>query len=138
MPALPSRALLAAAGCAALLVAVTGCADSPFAYSLQRYGTVRPVNVTLRCRDTYEVFDRPDAGTLAVSTNPVNEALVSCYDGGIPDLRTRQREVARIFFEEKTAREKCRILGETALSPILREFTYICPVPAAARPAGKA
>ena len=111
-------------GLAALVAAATsGCVA--FSYTVERYGTVTGVNVNLNCRDTYEVFDRPEARALLVVTNPVNEALVACFEGG-PDLAERQRRVARIFFEEKTKRPLCRITGETELTWQHREFDYAC------------
>lgn len=126
----PFRLLLACAGLAGLV----GCSFDGFVYTSDRYGTVRGVNVSLRCRDTYEVFDRPDAATVLVVTNALNEVLVGCLDGG-PSIADRQREVARIYLEEKTNRPLCRIVGDTWMSEFHREFSYRCPAdPAAASP----
>ena len=112
-------------GLAALVAAATsGCVA--FSYTVERYGTVKGVNVNLNCRDTYEVFDRPEARALLVVTNPVNEALVACFEDG-PDLTERQRRVVRIYFEEKSKRPLCRIIGETELTWQHREFDYVCP-----------
>ena len=120
---------------AATLLAATGaCSFGGFVYTNDRYGNVRGVNVSLRCRDTYEVFDRPDAATLLVLTNAVNEVLAGCIDGGPPRAQ-RQAEVARIYLEEKTNRPGCRIVGEQELSEFHREFSYSCPAdPAAVSP----
>lgn len=109
------------------LAGLVGCSVGGFVYTTERYGTVRGVNVTLRCRDTYEVFDRPEAFSLLVITNGLNEALVTCFDGGGPSLQERQREVARLFLEEKTNRPLCRVVGTTELSAFHREFNYRCP-----------
>lgn len=109
-----------------LLAGLGGCAVNSFSYSVARYGTAPAVNVVLSCRDTYEVLDRPDAGALLVGTNPLNEVLVGCLDGG-PDLQTRQRQVVRIFFDEKTDRPLCRITQVRDVTPTHREFFYRCP-----------
>ena len=114
-------------GLAGIVFAVLGgCAVNSFSYGIARYGTAPAVNVVLRCRDTYEVLDRPDAGSLLVGTNPLNEVLAGCLDGG-PDLLTRQRQVVRIFFEEKTERPFCRVTQVRDLTPTHREFLYRCP-----------
>lgn len=115
------------------VVATTGCAFDAFVYSSDRYGAVKGVAVTLRCRDTYEVFDRVDAATLLVGTNGLNEVLVGCIDGGSPPLPVRQREVAQLFLAEKTNRPLCRIVRDTEISATLREFAYRCPTVAAPR-----
>jgi hypothetical protein len=114
-------------GVAALVLTVlAGCSFDAFTYSVARYGAARSENVTLRCRDTYEVIDRPDAFTLLVGTNPLNEVLAGCLDGG-PDTVTRQREVARIFLVEKSNRPLCRIVHERDITVTHREFQYRCP-----------
>lgn len=111
---------------AALFAALAGCSFDTFTYSVGRYGNVVGVNVTLRCRDTYEVLDRPEAATMLVATNPLSEVMVACLDGG-PDKLTRQREVARIFLTEKSGRPLCRITGERDVTLTHREFFYRCP-----------
>lgn len=113
--------------------ALAGCSGGSATYTLERYGLVKGVNVTLRCRDTYEVYDRPDAATLVVITNVLNETLAGCLDNGVPPLADRQRQVARIFFDEKTNRPLCTIVGETPLTIVHREFTYRCPADPAAQ-----
>lgn len=129
-----STRLLRLCVAAALLAGAGGCSLDAFTYTSDRYGTVRGVNMSLRCRDTYEVFDRPDAATLLVATNAVNEVLAGCIDGGPPRAQ-RQAEVARLFLEEKTNRPGCRIVGEQELAEFLREFSYRCPAdPAAVSP----
>lgn len=116
------------------LALLAGCSFEAFTYTSERYGTVQAVHMTLRCRDTYEVFDRRDAATMLVSTNGLNEVLVGCLDNG-PPLADRQREAARLYLQEKTDRPNCRIVGDTVLSPVLREFSYVCPAdPAAVSP----
>ena len=110
----------------ALLAGLGGCAFDTATYTMARYGTVRPVNVTLRCRDTYDVSDRPDAFSLVVGTNGVNEVLAGCFDGG-PDAATRQREVAKVYLAEKSGRPLCRITEERELTLTHREFFYRCP-----------
>lgn len=111
---------------AAMFAALAGCSFDTFTYTVGRYGTVVGVNVTLRCRDTYEVLDRPEAMTMLVATNPLSEVMVACLDGG-PDTTTRQREVARIFLTEKSGRPLCRITGERDVTLTHREFFYRCP-----------
>ena len=53
--------------------ALGGCSVETFSYTVDRYGTTQATNVRLGCNDSYEVYDRPDAGTLIVITNGVNE-----------------------------------------------------------------
>ena len=103
-----------------------GCSFDTFAYTADRYGTVKGVAVSLRCRDVYEVFDRPEASTLLVVTNAVNEVAVACLDGG-PPRTERQREIARIFLEEKTNRPGCTIVGQKSLTDFHEEVSYRCP-----------
>lgn len=111
---------------ALIAAACAGCSFKAFTYTADRYGLAKPVNVRLACRDTYEVFDRADLGSLLVATNPLNEILV-CGDGGAPALAQRQREVAEIFLAETSRRPLCRIGGEAEISDRHREFTYRCP-----------
>ncbi|WP_375460222.1 hypothetical protein [uncultured Enterovirga sp.] len=114
------------------LAALVGCSFDTATYTLDRYGLTKGVNVTLRCRDTYEVYDRPEAASLIVITNVLNETLAACVDNG-PPLAERQREVARIFLDEKTNRPLCTIVGETPLTAVHREFSYRCPADPAAQ-----
>lgn len=123
--------LAALAGCAALLAG--GCALDVATHTMGRYGIVRAVPVTLRCRDTYEVYDRPDLSSLLVVTNVLSEALAGCLDGG-PPTAERQRQVARLYFEEKTDRPLCVIGADTALTAVHREFAYRCPADPKAQP----
>jgi hypothetical protein len=109
-----------------ILTALGGCAFDAATYTISRYGASWSTNVTLRCRDTYEVLDRPDAATMLVGTNPLNEVLAGCLDGG-PDATTRQREAARIYLSEKTNRPFCRIVDERDVTLTHREFSYACP-----------
>lgn len=118
---------LALAGTVSALAA--GCTLQSFTYTVDRYGSVAGVSVRLGCRDTYEVFDRPEAATFIVITNGLNEVLVGCLDGG-PPLAERQRQVAKIFLEEKSSRPQCRLLGDAELTPLHREFSYRCPASA--------
>lgn len=120
------KAFLRLAGAGALAATCAACSFDAFTYTNDRYGTVRGVNVSLRCRDTYEVLDRADAGTMVVVTNAVNEVLVGCLDGG-PSREARQAEIARIFLDEKTNRPGCKIVSERSLSEFHREFSYRCP-----------
>lgn len=107
------------------LPAIAGCSIETFSYVTDRYGSAGGPNVTLNCRDVYEVADRPDAGTMLVLTNVLNEALVACFGPGKP-LAMRQREAAQIFLAEKTNRPQCRIVAERDLTAAGREFTYRC------------
>jgi hypothetical protein len=109
-----------------LATGLAGCAFDGFVYTVDRYTTAKPVNVRLACRDTYEVWDRPDLGAFLVITNPVNEILV-CGDGGLPSLAERQRQVAAIFLAEASRRPLCRLTGDAEITERHREFTYRCP-----------
>ncbi|TDR94472.1 hypothetical protein [Enterovirga rhinocerotis] len=116
------RIALAAGG----LAFVGACANDSFTYTMERYGAVKGVTVKLRCRDAYEVFDRYDARSLIVVTNPVSELVGGCLEGGA-DRAVRQREVARIYLEERAKRPLCRITRERDITGLQREFDYRCP-----------
>lgn len=107
------------------VLALAGCSFAAFTYTNDRYGLIMETNITLRCRDTYQVYDRPDLSTLLVMSNPLNEAL-NCLEGGQPPLAARQREVAQIFLQERTNRPQCRVAAEVELSVYHREFSYSC------------
>jgi hypothetical protein len=116
----------------AVLLLGAGC-TSPI-YTMERYGTAPVYQVHLGCHDTYEVFDRPDAGAILVGTNALNESLSAvCSEGaaGLP-REERLRRAARIYFDETSKRPTCRITRETPLSPLQTEFNYICTPPVAA------
>ena len=121
----------AAIGLAILLLC--GACASPI-YTIERYGTAPVVQVHLGCHDTYEVYDRPDAGAMLVSTNPLNEGISDLCKSGAAQLpkAERMRRVAGIFLEESSKRPACRITSETPLSPLQTEFNYRCPGPVAA------
>lgn len=108
-----------------------GCAASVFSYEVTRYGTVAPVQMHLACRDTYEVYDRPDAGSLLVVTNALNESLSGLCGEGAAILPREQRmhRIAGLFLTETTDRPACRIVRERVLAPLQSEFDYVCPAP---------
>ncbi|NNM71835.1 hypothetical protein [Enterovirga aerilata] len=115
---------------AAALPLLAGCSIDAFTYTIDRYGEVKSVHVHLGCKDTYEVYDRPEARSFVVVTNGVNEALLnSC--GGLAGLPTaeRMRRVAEIYLEETSARPQCRITRESALTDFHTEYGYRCPEP---------
>jgi hypothetical protein len=110
---------------------LAGCVSEGLFYTIDRYGTARVTKVRLGCSDTYEVFDRPDAGTMLVVTNVLNETLVgTCASGpsGL-DVRDRLRRTARIFLSETTDRPECRITREVETTNLQTEFAYRCPAP---------
>lgn len=120
---------------ASVALACAGCALESFTYTVDLYGRAKPVNVRLACRDTYEVYDRPDLGSLIVITNLFNEILV-CGDCGVPPLAGRQRQVAEIFLAETSKRPACRLTADSEVTERHREFRYVCPGAAPApRPA---
>ena len=121
----------------ALALALGGCAFEAFTYTIDRYGTAKGVNVRLGCEDTYEVFDRPEQRALLVVSGLVTELAVDACGSGAP-LAQRQRRIAEIFLGETTNRPLCRLGAETEVSPLHREFNYVCPAqvgPAGAGPA---
>lgn len=111
-----------------LLAALGGCSFDAFTYTVDRYGTVKERQVHLGCNDAYEVFDRPDAGSLLVVTNGANETL-SGLCGGLAELPKpeRMRRVARVFLDETTDRPACRITREAEVTSLHTEFNYRCP-----------
>jgi hypothetical protein len=128
----PYRLGLSKIGLAGLL-SMLGAACSTITYESNRYGGVPTTQVHLACHDTYEVYDRPDAGTFLVLTNPLNENLGLICDEGATALARdeRMRRVARIFLDESSNRPACTITRETPLLPMQTEFSYRCPVPGA-------
>lgn len=126
----PLRALALASIGAALCA---GC--STFAYTVDRYGRSNAVQMHLGCHDTYEVYDRPDALSMLVGTNALNETLAGvCDDAGAGALprEERLRRVARLFLDEPGARPDCRIVRATSVTAYATEFDYRCPAPPAA------
>ena len=109
--------------------ALAGCSIDTFTSTIERYGTVKARQVHLGCHDTYEVYDRPDAGTILVLTNGVNEALAGlCADGSAAPARPeRMRRVARLFLEETSDRPQCGVVRETPVSEWQTEYGYRCP-----------
>ena len=73
----------------AVLLLGAGC-TSPI-YTMERYGTAPVAQVHLGCHDTYEVFDRPDAGALLVATNALNESLAAVCGEGASGLPREER-----------------------------------------------
>lgn len=110
------------------LLSLGGCSFEAFTYTVDRYGAVRSKHVHLGCRDTYEVFDRPSAASLLVTTNALNESLASLCGTG-PELlpkEARTRRVAQIFLDESADRRDCRITRATALGEFHAEYGYRC------------
>ena len=122
---------------AAVAALCAGCSFDAFTYTVDRYGTATARQVHLGCHDTYEIYDRPDAGLLLAITNGLNEALASACDGpGIATLpkEERLRRAAHIYLEETTDRPLCRITRETAITDLHTEFAYRCPAPGTPTP----
>jgi hypothetical protein len=118
----------------AILLLCGACA-SPI-YTIERYGAAGATQVHLGCHDTYEIYDRPDAGAMLVNTNLLNEGgSLVCKNGaaGLPK-EERLRRAAGIYLEEISKRPICRITSETPLSPLQTEFNYRCTPPEAAAP----
>ncbi|MGA0596019.1 hypothetical protein [Enterovirga sp. CN4-39] len=109
---------------------LTGCAVETFTYTMDRYGEVKGVRVRLGCNDAYEVFDRKDAASFVVVTNPVNEAVAGNCPGlaGLPKAE-RRRRTAEIYLVETTSRPECRITRETPLTDFHTEYDYRCSDP---------
>lgn len=113
---------------AGLGLGLGACSFDAFTYTVDRYGTVKARQIHLGCRDTYEVFDRPSAGTLLVTTNGVNELLASLCGTPTEALprEARMRRVAQIFLDEARDRRDCRITRATPLSEWHLEYAYAC------------
>jgi hypothetical protein len=103
---------------------LAGCSVETFTYTMDRYGEVRGRQVRLGCRDTYEAFDRPEARSLLVVTNGLNEALSSSCSG--PPQPERMRRVAQIYLAETSARPECNVIRERRLTEFHTEFSYRC------------
>lgn len=123
---------------AAISAACAGCSFDAFTYTVDRYGAVNARQVHLGCHDTYEIYDRPDAGTILVVTNPINEVMAgACSEPGLVTLPRpeRMRRVAHIFLEETTDRPQCRITREGEVTEQHTEFGYQCAAPPRLNPA---
>ena len=126
----------------ALLVAclpLAACSVDAFTYTVSRYGTVKETHVHLGCRDTYEVFDRPERGTLLVVTTPLNEVILDACGGPASQLTgpERMRRVAAIFLDERSNRPGCTVTSTTPVDALHTEYVYRCdgpPPPALNRP----
>jgi hypothetical protein len=103
---------------------LAGCSVETFTYTMDRYGEVRGRQVRLGCRDTYEAFDRPEARSLLVVTNGVNEALASSCSS--PARAERMRRVAEIYLAETSARPECQVVRARGLTEFHTEFSYRC------------
>lgn len=130
---MPKSARLALTLLAGLSTA--SCSFDAFTYTVDRYGTVSARQIHLGCRDTYEIFDRPAAGSLLVVTNGLNEALADTCATGPETLPkpARMRRAAELYLEETTTRPDCRIVRQEELSGFHTEFGYRCPAPPAAK-----
>ena len=105
-----------------------GCTVETVSYAINQYGEQKGIRVRLGCRDTYEVFDRRDAGRFVVVTNPVNEALAaSCADAAALPRPERMRRVAEVFLSESTSRPECALSAQRQLTEFHSEFDYRCP-----------
>lgn len=118
--------------------ALAACSFDAFTYTVDRYGTVQAHQLRLGCRDTYEVFDRPSARSLLVTTNGLNEALsATCGEGSEAQPKdVRMRRVAQIFLDESTDRRDCRLTRTNVLGELHVEYAYACgtyPPPEASR-----
>ena len=122
MPAFPRLAT------ATLLAAAVGaCSFDAFTYTVDAYGGVRGTAVSVGCSAGYEVFDRPEKGTMLVATNVFTEAANgTCGTGPLP-LAARQRQVAEIYLAETTDRPLCRLTRDQEITDRHREFGYTCP-----------
>ena len=105
------------------LVVLAGCATA--SYLSSAYIGVPPQIVTTGCKDTYEVYDKRQAGKLLVVSNVLRE-LAECDGSGRDRGKlARFEETARVYFAE-IRRAECRIVTAAALSPLHAEFTYAC------------
>jgi hypothetical protein len=118
-----------------ILPILGGCSVDTFTYTINRYGEVKGTHVHLGCHDTYEVFDRKDAGSFVVVTSGLNEALVDTCGSfaGVPQAE-RTRRIADIYLAETSARPACRVTRQTPLTDFHTEFSYSCPAPFASQP----
>ncbi len=115
---------------AALGLLVTGCTG--FSYLSKNYATVGVQIVTIGCNDPYSVYDQRRVNKMLVVSDGIRE-ITGCgiderYDGQGGPAATRAkrlREAARTFLNE-TAREDCKITGESVFSDLQTEFSYVC------------
>ncbi|WP_019905510.1 hypothetical protein [Methylobacterium sp. 77] len=121
---------------AILAVGVSGCTG--FSYLSKNYASVGAQVVTIGCNDPYTVYDQRRVSKMLVVSDGVRE-ITGCgiderYDGQGGPAATRAkrlREAARTFLDE-TARDYCKITGESVFTDLQTEFTYVCtPAPEA-------
>ena len=111
---------------------LTGCTG--FAYISKTYVGLTPQVVTIGCKDPYEVYDQRQQRRMLVVSNSLRE-VTGCGIGdafvGRDPAETRPerfRSAARAYLDE-TAREDCRITGESVFTDLQTEFTYACGAP---------
>ncbi|MDP4024945.1 hypothetical protein Q8W71_20145 [Methylobacterium sp. NEAU 140] len=122
---------------AALLVvlpALAGCTATGFSYISKTYVALTPQVVTIGCKEPYEIYDNRQVRRMLVVSNGLRE-VAGC---NLNDLRIdpdpaasrtgRFRAAARAYLDE-TARETCRVAGETVFDPLKTEFAYTCAAP---------
>ncbi len=116
---------------------LAACSVDAFTYTVGTYGTVKETHVHLGCQDTYEVFDRPERGTLLVVTTPLNEVILDACGGPASRLTgpERMRRAASIFLDERSNRPGCAVTSEQPVDALHTEYAYRCagPPPPAAR-----
>ena len=124
------------AAATALGLLASGCTG--FAYLSKNYVSLAPQVVTIGCKDPYEVYDQRRVNKMLVVSNGLRE-VTGCgiderFDGQAVEATRakRLREAARTFLDE-TAREDCKITGETVFSDLQTEFAYRCAVPPPAK-----
>jgi hypothetical protein len=103
-------------------IILSGCSAS---YINRRYASNVPVKqVTLACRDVYEVYDRVEADTLLVTSSTLTETTAGIC-GSWPSREARFRAVVAAYFADP-GRPACRVLDVNELSPLHFEYRYRC------------
>lgn len=119
-------------------LALAACSIDAFTYTVGTYGTVKETHVHLGCRDTYEVFDRPERGRLLVVTTPLNEVILDTCGGPASQLSGPERmgRAAAIFLDERSNRPGCAVVSAKPIDALHTEYAYRCdgaPSPAVKR-----
>ncbi|RVU19699.1 hypothetical protein [Methylobacterium oryzihabitans] len=112
-------------GIALVGLAVAGCTEFS---TISRIYVGLPVQVvTIGCNDPYEVYDQRQQRRMLLVSNGLREFAGCGLDGADPALTRRRRfgEAAETYLRE-TARETCRITGETVYDDLKTEFAYSC------------
>ncbi|CAO4162969.1 hypothetical protein [Methylorubrum populi] len=111
---------------------ISGCTG--FGYISQTYVSQVPQVVTIGCNEPYEIYDNRQRRRVLVVSNALRE-VAGCelgrggMDRAPAETRPARFRAAMRTYLDETAREDCKITGETVFSDLQTEFAYACDAP---------